>query len=224
MTKARDLSAFPNQAFSPTALLVVTHNVTGLKYFCKTAKLDKIQYYKGSGTYWKRHRKIHGSDISVGVLGVYYEKERCTEAALKFSKDNNIVDSNEWANLIEENGLDGQGLGKNHVLYGKPSKCLGQKRPQTSAKLKGELNPMWGKVSPMRGIAKPKGKDSPLYGRKRPEGSGKPSKSVMRDDGKTYKSISEAAKDVKGHGTTISSCCLGKSKTAYGFKWSYIND
>ena len=223
MTKARDLSQTPNASFSPTALLVMTHNVTGLKYFCKTSQLDKLQYYKGSGIYWKRHRKIHGSDIYVGVLGLYYDKERCTEAALKFSKENNIVESDEWANLIEENGLDGQGLGKNHVLYGKPSKCIGQKRPQTSAKLKGELNPMWGKVSPMRG-KKNIGASLAHKGRKRPEGGGKPSKPVMRDDGKTYKSISEAAKDVNGHITSISSCCLGKAKTAYGFKWSYIND
>jgi hypothetical protein len=220
MTKARDLSQVPN-AFSPTALLVLTHNVTGLKYFCKTSQLDKLQYYKGSGVYWKRHRKVHGSDIKVGVLGLYYDKDRCTAAALKFSKEHNIVQSEEWANLIEENGLDGQGLGENHVLYGKPSKCIGQKRPQTSAKVKGCLNGMYGKPSPMRGVAKPKGKDSPLYGRKRPEGGGKTSKPVVREDGKVYASISEAAKDVNGHGTTISNCCLGKSKTAYGFKWSY---
>lgn len=209
-------------SFAPTALLVMAHNVTGLKYFCKTTRLNKLCSYKGSGKYWKRHISKHGANIEVCVLGVYYDKQRCTEAALKFSYENNIVESTEWANLIVENGLDGAGAKEAHHAFGKPSPCRGQKRPQTSAKLKGSLNPMYGKQSPLRGVSKPKGKDSPLYGRKRPEGGGKPSKPVIRDDGKTYKSISEAAKDVNGHGTTISSCCLGKSKTAYGFNWRYL--
>ena len=207
--------------FAPTALLVMQHNVTGLKYFCKSAQLDYLKYYKGSGKYWKRHLAKHGKDITVGVLGIFYDKERCQQVALQFSKENDIVNSNEWANLIVENGLDGAGVGEANHRYGKPSPCIGQKRPQTSAKLRGALNPMWGKPSPMRGVAKPKGKDSPLYGRKRPEGCGKPAKSVVREDGKIYKSISEAAKDINGHGTTISKCCLGKSNTAYGFKWRY---
>jgi len=219
MTKARDLAQVPN-AFSPTALLVLTHNVTGLKYFCKTSQLDKLQYYKGSGVYWKRHRKVYGSDIKVGVLGLYYDKDRCTAAALKFSKEQNIVQSEEWANLIEENGLDGQGVGKNHVLYGKPSKCIGQKRPQTSAKVKGCLNGMYGKPSPMRG-KKNIGASLAHKGRKRPEGGGKPSKPVVREDGKVYASISEAARDMNRSKDGISKCCSGKAQTAHGFKWSY---
>lgn len=196
------------------------HNVTGLKYFCKTSRLHELKYYKGSGKYWKRHRAAHGNDITVGVLGVYYDEQRCVEAALKFSKENNIVKSDEWANLIEENGLDGAGVGKANHGYGKPSPCRGQKRPHTSEKIKGSLNGMWGKPSPMKG-KKNIGASLAHKGRKRPEGGGKPAKPVIREDGKYYKSISEAAKDVNGHGTTISSCCLGKTTTAYGFKWRY---
>jgi hypothetical protein len=207
--------------FAPTALLVMQHNVTGLKYFCKTAQLHSLKYYKGSGKYWKRHRATHGNDITVGVLGVYYDKERCQEAALKFSKENNIVKSEEWANLIEENGLDGAGVGEANHGYGKPSPCIGQVRPQTSEKLKGALNPMWGKPSPMRG-KKNIGASLAHKGRQRPEGGGKPAKPVICvTTGQEYSSVSEAARAVKGNSSTISSCCLGKSKTAYGMKWKY---
>ena len=37
--------------FAPTALLVMTHNVTGMKYFCKTTRLKNLHWYKGSGLY-----------------------------------------------------------------------------------------------------------------------------------------------------------------------------
>jgi hypothetical protein len=91
----------------PTALLVKTHNITGLKYFCKTTRLNCIHSYYGSGLYWKRHLKTHGRDVSTEIIGIYHEKELLVAAALAFSKKNNIVESNEWANMKPENGLDG---------------------------------------------------------------------------------------------------------------------
>jgi hypothetical protein len=196
------------------------HNVTGMKYFCKTTQFHRLLSYKGSGLYWKKHLKKHGKDMSVGVLGIYYEEERCRNAALEFSKANNIVQSNEWANLIYENGSDGALPKEMHHMFGKLSPCKGHKRPWVGRS--GQNNPMWGKISPMRGVAKPKGKDSPLYGRKRPEGGGKPARAVICiEENKEFASVSEAAKYVKGGGSTISRCCLGKSKTAYGKTWKY---
>lgn len=100
----------------------MSHNVTGLKYFCKTSLLDRIQRYKGSGTRWINHLAAHGKDISVGVLGFYTDEKRCNQAALQFSKDNNIVDSDEWANLIEETGL------------------------MTGVSMKGDKNPFYGRT------------------------------------------------------------------------------
>lgn len=205
--------------FQPTALLVMQHNVTGLKYFCKTAQLHWLNYYKGSGKYWKRHLAKHGKDITVGVLGIYYDEQRCRNAALNFSKENNIVKSDEWANLIEENGIDGAPLGELHPLYGKLSKCIGQKRPQVGKS--GKDNPMYGKPSPMRG-KKNIGASLALKGRKRPEGGGKPSKPVIcLDTNMEFKSVADAARYCNGHTTTISKCCLGKAKSAYGYKWAY---
>ena len=63
-------------SFAGTALLVMEHNKTGLKYFCKTSRLQNLLYYRGSGKYWKRHLKVHGKDITVGVLGIYFDKQR----------------------------------------------------------------------------------------------------------------------------------------------------
>jgi hypothetical protein len=41
------------------------------------------------------------------VVGVFDDEDECQQFALNFSKENNVVDSVEWANLQEENGLDG---------------------------------------------------------------------------------------------------------------------
>lgn len=102
--------------FIPTYLYVKTHNVTGLKYFGKTTN-DPFKY-RGSGIYWLKHLKEHGCNVSTHIIGFYTSKEECTNAALQFSLDNNIVnavdDNNKkiWANQIVENGLDGGATGR----------------------------------------------------------------------------------------------------------------
>jgi hypothetical protein len=205
--------------FQPTALLVMTHNVTGLRYFCKTSRLDELCYYKGSGVYWKRHLRKHGRNVSVDVIGVYHDKQECMDVAKQFSQENMIGANPAWANLIPENGLDGAPVGAAHPLFGKPSTCIGQKRPWVGKR--GADNPMWGKPSSMRG-KKNIGASLALKGRKRPEGGGKPARPVVcLTTGRVFKSVSEAAKEYNGHGTTISKCCLGKAKTAYGMEWAY---
>lgn len=109
-----------NIQFSPTVLLVMEHNITGLKYFCKTTLLDRVRRYKGSGTRWTNHLKVHGTDVKVGLLGFYVEEERCRNAAKQFSVENNIVESDEWANLVEETGMMGASMkGERNSFYGK---------------------------------------------------------------------------------------------------------
>lgn len=90
----------------PIYLYVKTHNITGLKYFGKTTKPDPISYV-GSGLYWKRHLSKYGKDFSTEIIGEFYDEDECSKVALEFSRNNNIVESDEWANLIYENGLDG---------------------------------------------------------------------------------------------------------------------
>ena len=91
--------------YKPTWLYIKQHNQTGLKYFGKTY-LDPYSY-NGSGLYWKRHLKIHGKDISTTWAKRFDVKEELMTYAIAFSRENNIVESVEWANLAEETGLDG---------------------------------------------------------------------------------------------------------------------
>lgn len=201
----------------------MTHNVTGLKYFCKTAQLTTLQYYKGSGHYWKRHLKIHGRDISVGVLGVYFDEARCRNAAKEFSELHDIVENSAWANLIAENGIDGAPAGVAHPMFGKPSSSLGQKRPWVSRS--GADNPMWGKPSPMRGKHNV-GASKAHKGRPRPIGGGKKPHAVIRigDVEIRYASVADAARALGKTRAGINRCCSGKAKTAHGFKWRYAEE
>ena len=89
----------------PIYLYIKTHNKTGLKYFGKTIRKDPYLYL-GSGKVWRRHLRKYGNDITTEILNVYEDKEKCLKDAIKFSIENNIVESKEWANLKIET-LDG---------------------------------------------------------------------------------------------------------------------
>ena len=211
--------------WKPTALLVMQHKVTGLKYFCKTTRLKKLNYYHGSGKYWLRHLKKHGKDVNIGVLGIYFDRDRCLNAADEFSKLNNIGLNKDWANLIAENGLDGAPVGQSHPMYGRTHPAKGSKRPHVGKK--GADNPMFGKVGAMKGVARPKGKDSPLYGRKRPEGGGKkPHPVIGTKNGEQhyFDSVSDAAKFINRTRASVHRCCTGKTKTGGGYVWKYAEE
>lgn len=92
-----------------TTLMIKTHNTTGIKYFCKTTKTgEAFLKYNGSGLHWLRHIKKHGKDISTEIYAEFEDDDlMLVETALKFSKENNIIKSKEWANIVFENGLDG---------------------------------------------------------------------------------------------------------------------
>ena len=203
------------------------HDITGLQYFCKTTRLHEVQYYKGSGIHWKRHLRKHGRHVTVGVLGLYYDEARCSAAADKFSADNDIVASDQWANLIDENGYSGAPSGDRHPMYGKPHPRTGEKRPYLRERYAGENNPMYGKPSPMRGKNNV-GASIKLKGRKRPDGCGKRAKPVIRTDASgvetRYDSVASAARAVGCHGTQISACCNGKQKTGHGYIWRYAEE
>ena len=91
-------------------LYIATHNKTRLKYFGKTTRYfteeDLQKNYHGSGTYWKKHLKKHGNDVTMEIYGIY-NLDKVEEKALTFSEENNIVESLNWANLKPENGLEG---------------------------------------------------------------------------------------------------------------------
>lgn len=101
--------------FKPTWLMIKQHNQTGLKYFCKTVRKDPYTYY-GSGLYWTRHLAAHGNDVTTTWAKLFNDKQELVEYALTFSKEHNIVESKEWANLIPENGIQGWVTGRNVTL------------------------------------------------------------------------------------------------------------
>lgn len=91
--------------FKSTWLYIKQHNVTGLKYFGKT--ISDPETYLGSGIYWTNHLKKHGNDVSTVWTQLFEDRNILKEYAIKFSEENNIVESEEWANLKQEDGLMG---------------------------------------------------------------------------------------------------------------------
>lgn len=86
-------------------LYVKQHSITNLKYFGVTKKKDPFKYM-GSGTYWNRHISKHGKD-QVKTLEVwgFDDPDLCRDFALRFSRDNDIVTSDDWANLVIEDTI-----------------------------------------------------------------------------------------------------------------------
>jgi len=107
--------------FQPTYLCIKQHSVTGLKYLCKTTRsYEKMLKYIGSGKYWCLHLEAHGKEfVDTPWYCLFHDKESIAEFALMYSEKWNIVNSNEWANLRPENGLDGGGLGGGGANKGK---------------------------------------------------------------------------------------------------------
>lgn len=105
--------------FSPTFLYIKQHAITGKLYFGKTTKQDPLEY-NGSGKHWSHHIKHHGKEHVITLwCELFEDKDDLVNFALYFSKELNIVESNSWLNLKEENGLDGGGLGnfkKGHTM------------------------------------------------------------------------------------------------------------
>lgn len=101
--------------FTPTYLYVKRHSVTGLKYFGKTVQ-DPLKY-PGSGRYWTRHIKKHGKEhVETIWYKLFLDESECVTYAENFSSENCIVESEDWANAIPENGLTGAQIG--HAPFG----------------------------------------------------------------------------------------------------------
>ncbi len=95
----------------PTRLYIKQCPHCGLKYFGKTIVKD-IENYSGSGLRWTRHLKKHGVEPVHLWNSDWYYDESITRFATKFSVINKIVESQDWANLAIENGIQGGDLGK----------------------------------------------------------------------------------------------------------------
>ncbi len=96
----------------PVHLYVKTHNVTGLKYFGRTA--ENPETYPGSGAFWRRHLAEYGDNVTTEVVGTYTDGASLRAACESFSTENDVVNSVEWANLIPEFGMPGEGWQPGH--------------------------------------------------------------------------------------------------------------
>ena len=120
-------------------LYIKTHRITGLKYFGKTEKDDPISYW-GSGIRWRRHLMKHGYDCDTEIYLQSEDRNYIIREALRFSRAYDIVNSDLWANLREENGVDGQvkGIVFSDEWCEKISKAnKGRKRPDVIKRQKG---------------------------------------------------------------------------------------
>lgn len=78
----------------------------GLKYVGIT--IQNPYKYRGSGIYWSKHLYSHdfcASDLITIILFSSTSEEEVNAFAFKYSIDNNIVDSKEYANLMPESGI-----------------------------------------------------------------------------------------------------------------------
>jgi hypothetical protein len=125
---------------TPTYLYIKQHSITKKKYFGKTSNLDPYTY-NGSGVYWTNHIKVHGIEhiVTLWVSEVYTDTS-IVEVALKFSIENDIVNSDEWANLIPENGLDGCPFGQKHTEESKAKQSAAKKGKPCSEETKAKIS------------------------------------------------------------------------------------
>ncbi len=87
-----------------TVHLYIKIHDSGLKYFGRT--IQNPYTYKGSGTHWLNHIKKYGNNVKTIVIASFDSKdEKLKPYATQFSRDNGIVESKEWANKIEEQGV-----------------------------------------------------------------------------------------------------------------------
>lgn len=95
--------------FQPTYLYIKQHSVTKKLYFGKTIK-DPLNYF-GSGTHWMRHIKKHGKEfVETLWYCLFLDENEISNFAINLSKSYDIVGSTDWANLVEENGINSGGV------------------------------------------------------------------------------------------------------------------
>jgi hypothetical protein len=98
------------KSFVPCRLYI--KELAGIKYFGKTSR-NPYKYF-GSGTIWKDRIKKYGKDNikTLWVSEIFYDPQQIHDHALNFSKENRIVESDNWANMKPEDGLTGGRPGK----------------------------------------------------------------------------------------------------------------
>jgi hypothetical protein len=96
--------------FKPTRLYV--KQINGLKYFGKSCS-NNIEKYTGSGVKWLNYVKKYGKENikTLWISDWFYCPHYLQDFALMYSEYNQIVESDEWANLMPEHGIYGSSKG-----------------------------------------------------------------------------------------------------------------
>ena len=124
------------ERYQPTRLAI--KELAGQLYFCKSI-VEDIESYPGSGVVWNNRIKKYGKQNikTLWVSDWYYDPYEIKQVALHFSKENQVVESDGWANQKPEDGLDG-GRQPPEIQQRITKKIRGQKRTaeQNAAKSK----------------------------------------------------------------------------------------
>jgi hypothetical protein len=86
--------------------MLKTHNVSGIKYLCKTSKSNPFTY-SGSGKIWKRHLRKYGRNFTTEILAECKTKDELVQKGLYYSNLWDVVNNKEFANLVLEAGDGG---------------------------------------------------------------------------------------------------------------------
>jgi len=98
-------------------LMVKTHNITGLKYLCKTTQKNPFKY-KGSGIDWLAHLKRYGTEHTTEIIMMCANQSELHFWGKYYSSLWNVVNGQDdfgnkiWANKIPESGGGGTGSKK----------------------------------------------------------------------------------------------------------------
>lgn len=115
-------------------LYLKTHNVTGMKYLGKTSQ-DPFKY-RGSGVRWLNHIKLHGNDVRTEILLETDSFNELRDEGLRLSREWDIVESQEFANLVEESGAGGKTRTSwTSDTSPRPTKALREKFSRTMSEL-----------------------------------------------------------------------------------------
>lgn len=97
--------------FKPTFLYLKRHTKTGKLYFGKTTK-QNVEKYNGSGKHWGNHITYYGrQNVETLWYCLYTVEAELLRQAILLSKIMNIVESEDFLNLQDENGIDGAPAG-----------------------------------------------------------------------------------------------------------------
>ena len=224
--------------------LYVKISPLGLKYLGKTEQ-NNVHEYLSSGDNWTSHideNKFTFKDIKTDILFESDDKAIFKEKCIHYSKLFNVVQSKQWANIVEEQGSGGNTNGGKKVInkagkhlmvydieyYLNNGWNLGwnefARKSQSEVKkdlLIGEKNGMYGKNHKKESINLMRINRGDLLLDKNPRSKVVYQYSLDGNFIKSWNCVKIAAIELGIYYDSIIYACNGKRKTAGKYKWKY---